>query len=340
MYCIECAARFEKNGTYTTEFAPWNDWIKRNAEIKRKTEESKDCDATKKRSEKRSKTDPYHNLFDSSGESEVGSDISAITFNGDSDENEEESGKTSGKKEKRGHASATIGEEAFMRRSHRIQENNERRIDFGGRKQFLDCAHQNREKAKDDKTKSAGLLVGRKDYQTSHGVLLSGELEDCLADAVAMALGFPQAKVRDFIGLDHTFIRAAECVRELQPGSDLVPVTQSYMKPGGIELALLSAHVGVFILRMSYTHEGETSKQHHCAIFDAGYLWKRETVERGWIEGRGVLKDNQTDVLVHLAEASEGINTVSDRSFFQFPYKCRVRIEAVYELVRKSERGV
>ena len=94
--------------------------------------------------------------------------------------------------------------------------------------------------------------------------------------------------------------------------------------------------------------DGESIKRYHCALFDAGHIWKRETVERGWIVGRGVLKDNQTDVLVHLAEESDGNNEVSAREFFQSPYKCRVRIEAVHQLVdschksspKKSEREV
>jgi hypothetical protein len=98
-------------------------------------------------------------------------------------------------------------------------------------------------------------------------------------------------------------------------------------------LALLSVQSGVFILKMSYTPEGETCKRYHYALFDAGHAWKRETVEHGWICGRGVLKDNQTDVLVHLAEASDGNNKLAARSFFQFPYKCTLRIETVYEVV-------
>jgi hypothetical protein len=90
---------------------------------------------------------------------------------------------------------------------------------------------------------------------------------------------------------------------------------------------------------MSYTHEGEIRKRHHCALFDAGHAWKRETVEHVWICGRGVLKDNQTDVLVHLAEASDGNNKLAARSFFQFPYKCTMRIETVYELVASCHQS-
>ena len=56
-------------------------------------------------------------------------------------------------------------------------------------------------------------------------------------------------------------------------------------------------------------------------------------MECGWIGGRGVLKDNQTDVLVHLAEASDANNKLAARAFFQFPYDSTIRIETVNEVV-------
>ena len=61
---------------------------------------------------------------------------------------EEESGKTSGKKKPSGkkkdgvQPSVTIGEAAFNRHSESIQDNNQRRIDFNGRKPFLDSPHK------------------------------------------------------------------------------------------------------------------------------------------------------------------------------------------------------
>jgi hypothetical protein len=59
-------------------------------------------------------------------------------------------------------------------------------------------------------------------------------------------------------------------------------------------------------------------------------------LHRGWIGGRDVLKDNQADVLVHLAEASDKESKVKARAFFQFPYKKTMRIELVHELVQES----
>jgi len=268
-----------------------------------------------------------------------GSDMSDLSSNGEYDEEEEQSWKRSrnkkrsAKKKDGGQESVTIGEAVYNRRSERMREKKLHRIDLNMMRIALEGAHARRQKAKDDTTTTKGILVGRRDFQGSHGFLLSGNSEDCIADAVAMALGIPQAITRDFIGQDHTFICASACVRKLRPGSDLISASAKCMIAGGVELALLRFKVGLFFLKMSYTPDGEKSKGYHCALFDANLLWERDTVERGVIVGRGVLKDNQTDVLVHLAEKSDRKNQFSARAFFQYPYKCRMRIEAVYELV-------
>ena len=43
------------------------------------------------------------------------------------------------------------------------------------------------------------------------------------------------------------------------------------------------------------------------------------------LSGRGVLKDNQADVSVHLAEESDRASTEEARAFFQTPYKVATR---------------
>ena len=57
------------------------------------------------------------------------------------------------------------------------------------------------------------------------------------------------------------------------------------------------------------------------------------------LHGRGVLKDNQSDVPVHLAMDSDRASTEAARAFFQEPYACPMRIEAVYEVVPRAERA-
>ena len=55
------------------------------------------------------------------------------------------------------------------------------------------------------------------------------------------------------------------------------------------------------------------------------------------MRGRGVLKDNQANVLPYLAEPSDGESKEAARAFFQEPYKVPMRIEAVYEVVPRDQ---
>jgi hypothetical protein len=80
-------------------------------------------------------------------------------------------------------------------------------------------------------------------------------------------------------------------------------------------------------------YEDEGGQKYHCAFFGSGIEWRREDIELGWLSGRGVLKDNQADVAVHLAVAADRENKEAARAFFAAPYKERMRICAVYELV-------
>ena len=90
-------------------------------------------------------------------------------------------------------------------------------------------------------------------------------------------------------------------------------------------MALPKRLTGELVLKMSCAHDGV--KHHHCAFCDADLKW-----ECRWISGRGVLKDNQADVLTYLAKASDASSKEAAHTYFQEPYTCKMRIKAVYEL--------
>ena len=187
-----------------------------------------------------------------------------------------------------------------------------------------------RDGAKEAEGEKDGLLVGRHDFQRDYGALVTGDRTHCLADAVAHALDADHLTVRAGIGANHSFARAIAYVNEAHPEKALVKVTASLMVKGGVELALLNRPAGRLILAMSYTLDG--AKKYHCAFFDAGFEWTRETLDRGWVRGHGVLKDNQANVLPYLAEPLDRASKEAAREFFQEPYALQMRIEAVYEL--------
>ena len=189
--------------------------------------------------------------------------------------------------------------------------------------------------AKEAEGEKDGLLVGRHDFQREYGALVTGDRTHCLADAVAHALDADHLTVRAGIGANHSFARAIAYVNEAHPEKALVKVTASLMVKGGVELALLNRPAGRLILAMSYTLDG--AKKYHCAFFDAGFEWTRETLDRGWVRGHGVLKDNQANVLPYLAEPSDRASKEAAREFFQEPYALQMRIEAVYELVAREQ---
>ena len=199
------------------------------------------------------------------------------------------------------------------------------------------CSSKKASSIKEQVDTSHGLLVGRAEFRNIYGSLLDGDLVHCLADAIAHALDVDQNSVRHGIGEDHSFDRAIAYVSESHPDKVLVEATTSVMVKGCIELGLLSRHSGRFILSMSYLHKNETFS--HYAFFDAGFEWTRETLERGWIHGRGVLKDNQADVLPSLAEASASITEEAARAFFQKPYVTKMHILTVYELVPRARNS-
>ena len=159
----------------------------------------------------------------------------------------------------------------------------------------------------------------------------------CLADAIAHGQEVEPQMVREGIGTDHSFARAAAYVDEAFPETALEKASARFMVGGGIELALLNARSGRFVLSMSYTLGGV--KCYHCAYFEPSFAWEREDLERGWLSGSGVLKDNQADVAVHPAEAADRASTGAARAFFQAPYAVALRIEAVYELVPRGAGG-
>ena len=187
------------------------------------------------------------------------------------------------------------------------------------RRTAAEKAHARRDGGKEAEGGKDGLLVARRVFRRDYGRLVSGERTQCLADALAHALEAEQGAVRAGIGADHCFARAAAYVEEAHPERQLVKTALLQVK-GGPAVALLDAAAGRFVLAMSYWHDG--AKRYHCAFYDAGFAWEREDLERGWLRGRGVLKDNQADVAVHLAEASDRASKEAARAFFAAPYAC------------------
>ena len=192
-------------------------------------------------------------------------------------------------------------------------------------------AHAKRRATKEARPGRDGLLVGRRAFKREYGELVTGDTEHCLADALTHALGADQQAVRAGIGADHSFARAAAHVKVAHQHVALKNVSTSFMVTGGVEKALLNVPSGRFILSMSYMLDGV--KKFHFALFDAGFEWTRDTLEHGWVRGRGLLKDNQADVCVHFALPSDGASKEAARAFFQDPYDVPMRIEAVYTLV-------
>ena len=198
--------------------------------------------------------------------------------------------------------------------------------------------HAARDGAKEVEGGKEGLLLNRREFKRDFGqALVTSNRKHCLADAIAHGQEVEPQMVREGIGNDHSFARAAAYVDEAFPETALEKASARFMVGGGIELALLNARSGRFVLSMSYTLGGV--KRYHCAYFEPSFAWEREDLERGWLSGSGVLKDNQADVAVHLAEAADRASTGAARAFFQAPYAVALRIEAVYELVPRGAGG-
>jgi hypothetical protein len=207
------------------------------------------------------------------------------------------------------------------------------RAAVGRRKRTAAAAHVARDSAKNKKRGKKGLLLSRAEFRKDLGqALVTGTLEHCLADAIAHGLGVEPTMLREGIGTDHSFERAALCVAESHPGTTLANVTARFMVTGGVELALLNSTTGRFVLSMSYVADG--AKRYHCSYFEPGFTWQCDDLQRGRLSGHGVLKDNQADVPVHLALAEDRMSTKAAREFFQEPYSQVLRIEAIYGLVR------
>ena len=190
--------------------------------------------------------------------------------------------------------------------------------------------------------------MARKDFRAGDATgkreaLHSGARRDCLADALAEATGDANGATRDYLGEDRSLDRARAYVAEVHPTLRLDDASSDFMNSkGGVAWALLSRTQGRFVLQQTYAEAGETKR--HCTFFDAGLAWGPVEVfdEHGTRivkAGRGVFKDNQTDVKVHLAEASDRQDKLTARAFFAHPYPGRddMRIARVYELVSAEE---
>lgn len=177
-------------------------------------------------------------------------------------------------------------------------------------------------------------------------VLFSGAKKDCLADATAVVTGDDKHAVRAFLGEDRSFHRATEYVATTHPELVLDNVSDIMLtSPGGVAMALLNCDSGKFVLQQTYTVDSEV--RYHCAALDMGLEWgpvESFDLQTGKVvvkSGRGVLKDNQADVKVHLAEASDR-EKYAARAFFANPYPKfpDMRISRVYELVSAKEAAV
>ena len=141
------------------------------------------------------------------------------------------------------------------------------------------CINEQRGNAAEGQLDKIELLVGRADFRSRFDSLLDGDWVHGLADAIAHALDTDQNSVRHGISEDHSFDRAIAYASKSHPDMVLINATTSVMVNGCIELGLLSRRSGRFILSMSYQHKHETFV--HYTLFDAGFEWKRETLERG-----------------------------------------------------------
>ena len=208
------------------------------------------------------------------------------------------------------------------------------------------CSPQHRKErdaAKQTQKRNEGLLVARGDFRVGSATgqkerLITGQRHDCLADALAYATNDREADVRAFLGDDRSFERAARYVASTHPALALDDVSDELLNAkDGVEHTLLGKRTGSFILQQIYNVNGE--KRYHCAFLDAGKPWRREHLELGWLTGHGVLKDNQSDVLVSLVEHSDRSNMKAARDFFHQPYPNQpdIRISRVYELVSAEE---
>ena len=210
---------------------------------------------------------------------------------------------------------------------------------------------EQRDEEKQTQPRNEGLLMDRGDFfkggaTGKREVLLSGAKKDCLADAIAVVTGDDKHAVRTFLGEDRSFDRATEYVSSTHLESALDDVSDIMLtSSGGVGVALLNCDSRKFVLQQTYTVNGE--KRYHCATLDMGLEWgpvESFDLQTGEIvvkSGRGVLRDNQADVKVHLAEASDR-EKYAARAFFATPYPKipDMRISRVYELVSAEEAAV
>ena len=206
---------------------------------------------------------------------------------------------------------------------------------------------EQRDVTKQSQTDNWGLLMNRGEFHRGGAtgkkeVLLSGARKDCLADAVTVITHDDKLTVRTFIGDDCSFDRAVAYIATTHPHLALDDVSDIMLEaPGGVAMALLNRESGKFILQHTYTVNGK--KRNHCATFEVMEWGPVECFDLATGEvvvksGRGVFKDNQADVKVHLAEASD-CEKCAARTFFAKPYPNirDIRISRVYELVSAEE---
>jgi len=174
-------------------------------------------------------------------------------------------------------------------------------------------------------------------------VLVSGAKQDCLADAIAFITGDDKHTVRTALGDDRSFDRATEYVKAAHPELALDDVSSTMLEaPGGVAMELLKCTSRKFVLQQTYRVNGKV--RYHCAALDMALDWgpvESFDLATGEIvvkRGRGVLVDNQADIKVHLAEASDR-EKYAARAFFTKPYfnTPDIRITRVYELVSAKE---
>ena len=180
---------------------------------------------------------------------------------------------------------------------------------------------------------------------------LGGERTQCLADALAHALKVNKELVRAGIGEDRCFARAAAYVDEAFPEFELVNITASLASSAAVPLNLFDRVVGstnragaLDLPLLNSTHDDLLLSMaqfdkwlYHCAYFSPSATWERADPQSGcMLLGRGILKDNQSNMPTHLAVDMDRASEEAARAFFAEPYAAPWHIQAVYQLMPRD----
>eukprot|EP00036_Acanthoecidae_sp_10tr_P009848 CAMPEP_0182923160 /NCGR_PEP_ID=MMETSP0105_2-20130417/5255_1 /TAXON_ID=81532 ORGANISM="Acanthoeca-like sp., Strain 10tr" /NCGR_SAMPLE_ID=MMETSP0105_2 /ASSEMBLY_ACC=CAM_ASM_000205 /LENGTH=435 /DNA_ID=CAMNT_0025060845 /DNA_START=54 /DNA_END=1357 /DNA_ORIENTATION=+ len=211
------------------------------------------------------------------------------------------------------------------------------------------------EKRKAPAPRRNGLVIPRMAYRdgraTGRQELLLSEAKDgqggtCFPDALCHGLEAlidvtrgTSSHVRARVDSTRSLASGDLAVREVTRGKfRLANVSRMMRLKGGIDFQLLQCETGIFIITLAYwLDDSKRGKQlKHCTMFDAG----RKMTLQGKTY-RGVLKDNQHWIKVHVVEDSDRKTIEGARAFFRkiFPSKYfpLIRTVQVFEIVPAHE---